>query len=240
MYYLISKTQSKGAAAIVLPMRRMFIGVLIGGTLCAGQAPPPKKPAPARKTPAEQPSFVCPDAEAQQGCKSYQELLKAKDKSLPDDAYFCFRKKEDEFFAVRFNRPYFTKRWDEESKQMVPDETPHSGIGYAQTYKDGVLDSTKMPTFNFSGQWRSMQWSESGIFISDTLNFKKQDENDHDVGVSIDETQINVVFKYQNPMDKTIRYTLTIQRSTGRFAESFRIEAEKIPFSESTGYCINR
>jgi hypothetical protein len=222
-------------------MRSLFIvGVLIAGTVCAGQAPPPKKAAPARKAPAAQSAFVCPDAEAQQGCKSYQELVRAKDKSLPDHGYICFRRKEDEFFAVAFSTPYFSKRWDEESKQMVPDETPRKGIGYAQTYKDGVLDSSRMPTFNFSGQWKPMAYSESGVFISDVLNFKKQDENDNDVGVSIDETQIMVQFKYQNQLDKTMYYALTIQRSTGRFTESFRPESEKISLSENIGYCVYR
>jgi hypothetical protein len=220
-------------------MRSMFIvGVLIASTVCAGQAPSKK---PARKPPAAQPSFVCPDAEAQQGCKSYQELLKAKDKTLPDDAYICFRKKEDEFFAFTFSRSYFTVKphWDAESKTFVLAD-PQIGIGYAQTYKDGVLVSTTMPTFNFSRQWKQTPFSESGIFISDELNSKKQDENDHDVGVSIDDTQIGVEFKYQNPLDKTMHYTLAIQRSTGRFTESFRPESEKIAFSESTGYCVHR
>ncbi len=216
----------------------MFIvGVLIVCTVCAGQAPP-KKPAPARKTPAAQSTFVCPDAEAQQGCKSYQELLKAKDEGLPQNGYICFRKKADEFFVVSFSRPpYFIKHWNQESKQMEPDnDTPHSGIGYTETYKDGVLDSTTMPHFNFSGQWTLLL--ESPNFTSDRINFKKQDESDHDQGISIDATQFNAVLKYENKLEKTVRYTLTIQRSTGRFAESFRLESEKIPFSESTGYCV--
>jgi hypothetical protein len=76
-----------------------------------------------------------------------------------------------------------------------------------------------MPTFNFSRQWKQTQFSESGYFISDELNDKNQDENDHE-GVSIDDTQVNVEFKYKNLTDKTIHYTLTIQRSTGRFAEN--------------------
>ena len=214
----------------------LIVGVLIAGTVCAGQAPPKK---PARKTPTAQSTFVCPDAEAQQSCKSYQELVKAKDKSLPDDAYFCFRKKEDEFFAFRFSRPIFLQHWDKDAKQMVPDDTPRPGWGYAHTYKDGVQDSTKMPTLTFSGQWMPLSGSAS-VFTSDSLNFKKQDEKDHDLGVSIDETQVALELKYQNRSDKTIHYTLTIQRSTGRFAENFREEAEKMSFIENTGYCVYR
>ncbi len=220
-----------------MPMKATFIvGVLIAGTVCAGQAPPKK---PAQNPRAAQPSFVCPDEEARQGCKSYQELLKAKDKSLPDDGYICFRKKEDEFFVVSFTTPFFTIKphWDVESKKMVMDE-PQSVFGYAQTYKNGVLDSTTMPTFDFSGQWKQ-RISGSAYFIPDKLNDEKQDDKDH-VDIYIDESQIIAQFKYQNPLDKTMHYTLTIQRSTGRFTESFRPESEKISFSEKIGYCVNR
>jgi len=152
-------------------MRSLFIvGVLIAGAVCAGQAPPPKKAAPALKAPAAQSPFVCPDAEAQQGCKSYQELLKAKDKGLPDHGYFCFRKKEDSFFTITFNKPYFVPHWDEEAKTMVPDDKPRPGIGHAETYRDGVVDSVTMPHFNFTGKW--MLLLESPYFTSETLNFK--------------------------------------------------------------------
>src|SRR6266851_6041451 len=119
-----------------------------------------------------------------------------------------------------FRIPYFKKHWDGEYKEMVLDETPIPGFGYTQAYVDGVLDSSRMPTFSFQGQWQPFSES-SYYFASEKLNRKKQDENDHDLGVSIDETQVNVVFKYESTMDKTIRYALTIQRSTGRFAESF-------------------
>jgi hypothetical protein len=56
-----------------------------------------------------------------------------------------------------------------------------------------------MPTFNFSRQWKQTQLSKSGYFISDELNDKNENE-----GVSIDDTQVNVEFKYKNLTDKTI------------------------------------
>jgi hypothetical protein len=221
------------------PMKSLFIvSVLIAGTVCAGQAPQKKSD---RKTPTEHSAFVCPDAEAQQPCKSYQELLKAKDTGLPaSDSYICFRKRVDEFFVVHISKPYFQKHWDQDLKQMVADEAAHPGSGYAQTYKDGVLDLNTMPSLFFSGQWQPIPDSESGFFVSDKINRTKQDENDPNVGVSIDETQVNVGYKYKNRFEKTIQYTLTIQRSTGRFAESFLEEAGKFPFSQGVGYCAYR
>jgi len=215
--------------------RSLIVCVLVAGTVCAGQAPP-KKSAP--KKPTEHATFVCPDAEAQQACKSYQELLKAKDTGLPtSDAYVCFRKKTDEFFVVHISQPYFPQHWDKESKQMVADESPRPGFGYVQTYKDGVLDSNTMPTLSFSGQWQRFPFSESSVFNADTIYLTKLDKNDPNVGVFIDETQDNIGYKYKNTFDKTMQYTLTIQRSTGRFAERFLEEAEKVPLLDRTGYC---
>jgi hypothetical protein len=130
------------------------------------------------KKPAEKSTFVCPDAEAQQACKSYQELLKAKDTGLPSDAYVCFRKKTDEFFVVHVLQPVFPKHWDEESKQMVTDESPLRGFGYAQTYKDGVLDPKTMPALAFSGQWQPESlFSKSSVFTADTIYLTKLDKN---------------------------------------------------------------
>jgi len=211
-------------------------GILVAG-VCGGQAPPKK---PVQKTPAAKPTFTCPDTEAQQACKSYQELLKAKDASLPDiRSYICFRKSEDQFFVVTFNTPYFPKHWDRDLKEMVPNEAPRPGLGYAETYNNGVLDSTTMPTLNFSGQWQSL-YPESNLFNSDKINGKKLDEKDPNVGVTIEDAQVNIEYKYANRMEKTITYTLTIQRSTGRFSESFLAEGDKFPFSEGTGYCVYR
>lgn len=221
-----------------IPMRLIFIAsVLTAGVVCAGQTPT-QKPAP--KVPSAKRSFVCPDKEAQQACKSYEELLKAKDLGLPaNNAYICFRKSADEFFVVTANSPIFPKHWDKELKQMVTDDTPRPGHGFAEAYKNGVLDSTIMPTFNFSGQWQSL-FPESGYFTSDKINGKSQDEKDPNVGVLFYDTQVNIGYKYSNRMEKTITYTLTIQRSTGRFTESFLTGEDKFPFSESTGYCVYR
>jgi hypothetical protein len=217
-------------------MKSLFIAsVWLAGAVCAGYAPQNKS---VHKTPPEHSTVTCPDAEAQQACKSYQELLKAKDPGLPaSGSFICFRKNMDQFFVVHISKPYFPKHWDKELKQMVADESARPGSGYAHTYKDGVLDLGTMPYLFFSGQWQPILYSDSGIFASDKINRTMQDVNDPDVGISIDETQVNVGYKYKNRFEKTILYTLTIQRSTGRFAESFLEEAAKFPFSQNVGYC---
>ncbi len=141
---------------------------------------------------------------------------------------------------VSFSMPYFHTRWDPESKQRVtdPDQTC-PGQGAAQTYRNGVQDISVMPTLIFGGKWIPA-YGDVGVFVSDKINFKPQDEKDTDVGVTIDESQLAVTYKYKNKFDKGMTYSLTIQRSTGRFSEYFQEESEKTPFLEGTGYCIFR
>lgn len=206
---------------------------------CAGQAASGAKKL-TRKTPQSAPSLVaCPEPETQKACKSYEELVRAKDTGLPGHAYVCFRKDSDEFFVISFTEPYFLKHWDRELKEVVIDtEQTRPGGEFARTYRNGVEDSSVPPSLFYRGRWSP--YGESGLFASEKINFKKQDENDPEVGVSIDENQLNVGYKYQNRFEKTITYSLTIQRSTGRFAESFRSESDKVPFSDSAGRCVFR
>jgi hypothetical protein len=124
---------------------------LIFSSACIGQtASPPTKTT--QKTQPSKTSFVCPDPEAQKACKSYDELVKAKDSGLPDDGFICFRKTEDEFFTIWFSGPYFRKHWDKEQKRMVADEDATSPArGFAHTYKNGVQDFAVVPTLSFKG-----------------------------------------------------------------------------------------
>jgi hypothetical protein len=216
------------------------IAVLTIAVPCAGQTTaPPKKTAP--KVRPAVPSFVCPDADAQQACKSYEELLKANDSGILNQDYVCFQKNQDKFFVVRFSKPHFSKKWDPDLKQMIVDsEAKSTGIGDVKSYKEGVQNLTMMPSLIFSGTWVPYPDPESGTFRADSVNFKKKQDDDP-VVVFIDESQFAIDgYKYQNTSGKTIIYNLTIQRSTGRFTEKFQDEPNNIPFSESSGHCRKR
>lgn len=238
--------------------RCLAMVLLISGSLCwtAAQTPTQKPAASAKSqsspTKAAAPkartrtTFECPDPEAKQACKSYEELLRAKDTSLPSDGYVCFRKNADEFFVFSFTKPYFRKRWDAEEKQTVIDSdyTP-SGAGSVRTYTNGIEDDNSMPSFFFSGKWQAMpsfsaKQAIDSAFTSDTINFKKQSDDEKDVGISISDDQINVSYKYESKLGDTTVYTLAVQRSTGRFSESFQKDNEKLPFLQNLGYCIYR
>jgi len=121
---------------------------------------------------------------------------------------------------------------------VIDTEAKYPGHGYVRTYKDGVEDSTVMPSLYFSGTW--IAWLDSGTFSSDRINFKKKNDEDP-VVISIDESQFIIDgHKYLNKFGNTIQYNLTIQRSTGRFAETFQEESKQVPFAENTGHCIFR
>lgn len=148
--------------------------------ICAAQSTQKKS---IQKRPAEN-SFKCPDQEAQQACKSYSELLKVKNTSLPSNAYVCFRKNADEFFLITFSQPIFHQKWDPDLKQTVMDyEYNPPGRGSARTFQNGIEDSSAIPSFFFSGHWSPglEAGADKGMFVSDKINSKSH-ENDSDVG----------------------------------------------------------
>ena len=198
------------------PLASLGLFLAMAASCAAQTAQPPEKKATPKPAPA---SFVCPDPQARQACKSYEELLKAKDSGLPNVDYVCFHKRENTFFVVQF---------------LKPSDATERGRGFVYSYKDGVEDSSVMPSLSFSGTWKS------GLFSADSINHSKLEANDSDVGISIDESQIKAGYKYENNFEKTIQYSLTIQRSAGQFTESFREEPAKFVFLEKTGRCIFR
>src|SRR5271169_3517667 len=134
-------------------MHKGFITCLIVAVSCAAQTPSPPGKNPVTKSPAAHSRFTCPDPEAQQACKSYSELLEAKDSGLPSKGYVCFRTHVDQFFVVTFDKP-------------IPRRVQKQyGSGYFQTYDNGIAASDLMPNLVFSGKWIPL--FESMRFASD-------------------------------------------------------------------------
>ena len=98
----------------------ILLAVLAMAGTCVTQTSRPAKSA-APKTKSAPPPFACPDPEAKKACKSYEELVKAKDAGLPAGGYAWFRKDSDDFFVVSFTHPYFPKHWNPELKTMEVD-----------------------------------------------------------------------------------------------------------------------
>lgn len=198
------------------------------------QAPESQRDMPAatrKSTKKAQPtpsSFVCPDLEAKKACESYQELLKARDSGLPNESYVCFRKTDDQFFVVGLDI-------SAASAYALSRET--EAFGLLSSYKDGVDNPSIQPNGGFSGKWKDFGWGPrfSAEPILDSNAQPIRDAN----WVTIDSEQIAVSYVYKNTLKEDIGYSLTIQRSTGRFSEEFRQGG--VPISPAaTGRCIYR
>ena len=229
---------------MTLKRAELLLIVFLLALHCSGQkVSTPKKAATNNKAlPRERPgaAFTCPEPEAKQSCNSYVELARAKDSGLPtkaDDRYVCFRRNVDEFFVVGFGAPFFERSWNEKYKKMMidPDAT-QEGSGFASTFKDGVDDSRVVPSLFFTGTWRPY---DDGMFSATDINFEKiKTIDDPPSSVYINQNQLSITYNYKNSTDADVIYILTIQRSTGRFVESFQKKSDKIVFLQGTGRCI--
>jgi len=54
----------------------------------------------------------------------------------------------------------------------------------------------------------------------------------------VSEVSLSRVFERQNQLDNEVNYRLVIQRSTGRFSESYQNVSDKVPFSQRNGRCV--
>jgi hypothetical protein len=90
-----------------------------------------------------------------------------------------------------------------------------------------------MPIWSFAGQW---QFPDDPYFVATRVN--QTDVAGSGGMVSVQSSQFEASVRYKNQLDKDIDYHLLIQRSTGRFSESYTNGGEKMPFSENQGRCI--
>src|SRR5215831_2469039 len=202
------------------------------------KAPPKPQPTP-QSTP--QPLFVCPEPAFEQGCRSYRELVAGKGKRLPDEnCYVCFRKGVDEFFVISFSTPIYPLVWNETLHKSVLDpQATAAGFGLIESYQDGVQKDTAPPSVEFSGTWKCYG-RDPGFFSADEINHQPKDPEDEISFVNINDAQFSTAYKYKSESDNSVVYSLTIQRLTGRFTESFRKETEQGPMIENAGRCVYR
>ena len=200
-----------------------------------------RKKAPPKPQPTPEPSFVCPEPAFEQGCRSYRELVAGKGKRLPDENYYvCFRKDVGEFFVISFSTPIYPLVWNETLHKSVLDpQATAAGFGVIESYQDGVQKDTAPPSVEFAGTWKSYG-RDPGFFRADEINHQPNDPKDEVSLVNINDAQISAAYKYKSESDNSVVYSVTIQRSTGRFTESFRKEPEQGPMIENAGRCVYR
>jgi hypothetical protein len=191
----------------------------------------------AQHYPAAQ-DFHCPDTKAKQACDSFAELLKAKDSDIPASGYACFRPEDDEFFVVEFTQPSFVWTIDPDTKKRtIPQGSKSIATGSMTSFRNGVTDSSVLPTFFFLGSWRPL-WDNESVFASEQVNFQDAQAGELST-ITITGSQLSVNdYPYTNRSDKKVEYNLTLQRSTGRFSENYKYVGDSVPFLEHSGRCV--
>lgn len=173
-------------------------------------------------------TIECTGVLASPGCRSFAELLRARDKEIvsyiaPGNVFIaCFRKESDVFFAISFPA----------DKELVyGEETNHAQKAPAYVsydrYKDGVSEDEQYFFGNFT------RYSHSSLGITPSFSSDK-DESDKTRGAFVTDSEISISYSYDNANGGKTNYSAQIRKSTLRFVETFR--AGDTQFNQ-TGYC---
>jgi hypothetical protein len=242
------------------------------------------------------PKIRCTDPDSMAACKSFKQLVDARDKGLLDSligskdsrerhfAYVCPRPKDDVFKVVEFDeplpeefRPYSPpdaaknpvsslqelrafpygegkpvmqlidaqKKWYEDHDDF---SVYDFGVVYVDSWERGIL----VDYVSDSGKWQrplpqghtrpnedatfesAHQWLTHFNHANDD-KLLSADERERP-RISVGDTEIYVRYSFKNKNDDYTEYTLSIQRSTGRFTESFAATGLD-PFEDS-GICM--
>jgi hypothetical protein len=188
---------------------------------------------------AQTSAFLCPEGGYAQSCKSYQELVQAKDEDV-DGTLVCFREYTDEFFVINVGfvseSTYSWYHLDHGLYKVRPG-AKQSGNPYVYTFKNGIHDSAQNPYLIASGTWYAL--NSNLFFTGHELNVrtsgKASSKPESELDISSD--QILLSKHYISQTNKIVDYSLTIQRSTKRFSESFNVAHDSKLSFEDTGRC---
>jgi hypothetical protein len=201
------------------------------------QTPKPTATAPATVQTSQS---LCEDKSYQKACKSYEELVQAGDDGVKPHflavpgsiAFVCFRQGEDVFLVIELNGPCCWKIKDPDLVNKI--EESKNALGWARAFENGIGGSVMMPLTSFKGTWTRLAKILPSHFQADSVNLAGASDQQ---SVWADESQFAASVRYENRFGKNIDYRLVIQRSTGRFAETYKEESAQLPFSESQGRC---
>ena len=281
----------------------LFIVALLSLGLTASAAMSQTKPnttGTAKKSPSVAvrtvPTIKCTDPDSMVSCKSFKQLVDARDKDLMDSltgdkeskqkhfAYVCLRPKDDEFEIVDFNepppgdfRPYMPpdgaasagatvfelqafpygaksvvkvidaqKKWYEDHDDFSVYQV---GSVYLESWEKGI-ETGSVSDF---GKWRlpspqSHSRSDEdasfesahhwlAVFNKGNADQLAAADDRERPRILVDDTSVYAHYSYKNGNNDYTDYTLTIQRSTGRFRESFEATGAE-PFEDS-GTCMS-
>jgi hypothetical protein len=200
-------------------MKAAIIFFMLSLPLIAQKASTPE---PAKITPAD-----CTVIDRSPACQSFNELVVAHDKDLigmlQGDyiTYVCFEKDEDVFMLFSISPATPSLYQKQKSSAM---ETQRSTAFY-QKFKNGVGQD-----FQFlAGTWKRIMDSE--YFSTDP----------GDEGISFNQTELIYTDTYENLRKTKTQYSISIRRSTLRFAANYAFPSEDNKATTSlddTGHCL--
>lgn len=212
---------------------KILIIVLMAAASAIAQDVPPQLPA--------QKSFKtdCSKVAMATSCKSYNEMVDAKDKDLmgylsTENAFVCFRETEDVFSLISFVEPAqsFYKK-----DKKYPFLLTASGLLFYSRYAKGQNDDFRM----FPGTWSGMARTETSMELADRPTFSTNDAVKPNQA-SVDQSEVGIIYTYQNLSRTTTTYSIQIRRSTLRFNETWTFPADDKKSAdtriEATGHCI--
>jgi hypothetical protein len=234
---------------------------------------PPKKAVPVVAKAI--PPIKCTDPDSMVACKSFKQLVDAKDKDLLDSiqgttskqgrhyAYVCPRAKSDVFKIVFFDEPgmngyhphptdgFLLGSFALDGDKIHPsaslstkdkwfnDHADYLEYGFNsvmyESYEDGIVVDFESDFGRWSRTIASKNESqenqdasfEGGYFWLSKYNKEhdnelKNDDYPEHAHIWVGNSGIDMQYAYENRNNGTTDYTLTIQRSTGRFTETFK------------------
>jgi hypothetical protein len=175
----------------------------------------------------------CPDSDANVACHSFQELLVAKDADLMGtlrccQTFICFRPKEDVFLLLRGSEPE-EGLWEKNEKFAA--FTYMSAIELLR-FKNGIFDHGGESAFA-RGQWRSSDKTPgTASFTGESIS-----EGNSKGQIDVEGATVTVSHSFENRNGSNTLYSFKLQKSTGRFTETFA--APNFPDNQVAGRCLN-
>jgi hypothetical protein len=193
----------------------------------------------------------CSATDTQIACDSFQGLIRASDPDLLDlfarleHAYVCFRPHEDTFFTIWFAEPseWNWRRPDAEDQKLFklrPDALMQFGDLGVSYYKQGIQD--KDAELSGASIWSYLPLipnvTPSSLARLATSSDAKLERLNGQPTIQLDGTRINVSESYKNKKDEDIEHTLLVQRSTGRFMETYNEKSSGRTILSYPGQCV--
>ena len=190
---------------------------------------------------------VCSGAFVETACRSLTELLDATDPDLLDllarmeHVYVCFRPGSDTFFTLWFTEPD-PHGWREENDQerklwpAAPGTLVTFGFPGVYYYSRGLQE--KDTHMQGEGVWQFLPLGRDTSPASMARIASSKDAKYFSKVFQIDGTGVYASERYTNVKHQEVEHVLEVQRSIGRFSESYKFATQNQLIEDFSGKCV--